>query len=115
MKKGVILAICGILFLCVLVSGGGAGAYYLLVLKKSPQKSFESAVSSMEDGDYYQFDSESSLVMGMDIPDYPEFNMSFDMTMTQEGKADIQNDKMYMKTETSTEGISETTEVGRPR
>ncbi len=110
MKKGVILAICGILFLCAIVSAGGAGGWYFLV-RSSPEKSFSMAVDSMQAGDYYQFDSESKLTMEMEIPDYPEFSMDISMTMTQEGKADIQNDKMYMKTTTTTEGISETIEV----
>ncbi|MDD3648033.1 MAG: hypothetical protein PHS44_06075 [Candidatus Dojkabacteria bacterium] len=109
MKKGVVLAVCGVLLLCAVI-GGGLAAYFLF-FSKSPAKAFKTAVKEMTEGDYYQMSSDGSMTASVSAPSMPDFDMTFKMDMSGESKVDVQGEKMYTKMKTTMEGMSTTAEA----
>jgi hypothetical protein len=109
MKKGLVIVVLLALSLCAVVAIGG-GAFYYFFLRQTPEKAYSEAIAKFEEGEYYQFETTADITLDIETPDYPEYNDSSDIAVTNTGKVDIQNDKIYIKSETDTEGVSQTSE-----
>jgi hypothetical protein len=110
MKKGLVVVVIVVLFLCILAVLGGGAAWYFL-LRNTPQKAFDASLDSISTGDYYQYKMDTDVETSLGVPEYPEYDMEYSMSVTGEGKVDIQNSKSYVKSITEYEGVSNTQEV----
>lgn len=106
MKKGVIIALVVVLVLCALTACAGGAIYYFLVMKVTPQSAFTEAISHFTDGQYYQYTQEGAVTM--EIPDY---DVTMNLDMSEEGKVDIQNDSKYSMATETVDGETSTTET----
>lgn len=109
MKKGLIIIVVLALFLCA-VAGIGVGAFYYFYMKQTPEKAYKEALVKYEEGKYYQFESVAEIKLDLEMPDYPEYSSSTDIAVTNTGKVDIQNGKMYIRSDTDTDGTVQSSE-----
>lgn len=104
MKKGaVVTLVIVVLVLCVLALACGAGIWYLFLMQ-TPDRAFDKAFDTYENGDYYQYTDEGSI-------EATAYGESLKYTADGEGKVDIQNDKSYYKSTSQMEGATSTTET----